>query len=246
MRFNRSEKASLTVEAALVLPMFMTALLALVSYILMQLTCQRIQASLLNTAEHLAAVCATGGCISVPEARDELASNLSSEDFRLIENGYEGLNMTGSLLDDPEYIVLRVNCRLVPLTGSFGIIGIPFERSCLAHIWCGYENGFFPDGEYVYVTDGSEVYHCDRECSHIRLTVTEASYSDIPSLRNSDGRRYKPCEFCHGRSSDKTVYITPEGDRYHGSLTCSGLKRTVRAIRIEEIGDRRPCSRCGR
>ena len=42
MTFRTSRKASLTIEAALVLPMFMTGLLALVSVLLMWLTAQRI------------------------------------------------------------------------------------------------------------------------------------------------------------------------------------------------------------
>ena len=246
MTVRTSEKASLTIEAALVLPMFMTGLLAIVSVLLMRLTAQRIQTSLLNTAEHMAVLCAEGKTISLPEIRDELADSLSDEDFLLIENGKNGIDLSGSVTDDPEYIYISVSCRLIPLTGSFGHIGVPFSRKCLAHVWCGYENGFFPDGEYVYITDDSEVYHCDRECSHIRLTVTATTYDELPSLRNNDGSRYRPCEFCHGCPSDGTVYVTPEGTRYHNSIICSGLKRTVRAIRIEEIGGRRPCSRCGR
>lgn len=246
MTFRTSRKASLTIEAALVLPMFMTGLLALVSVLLMWLTAQRIQASLLNTAEHLAVLCADDKTISLPEVRDELADSLSDEDYLFIENGNEGIDVSGSMIDDPEYIYISVSCRLIPLTGSFGIIGVPFRRNCLAHIWCGYENGFFPDGEYVYITDDSEVYHRDRECSHLRLTVNTATYDELPALRNNDGSRYRPCEFCKSYPSDGTIYVTPEGTKYHKSLTCSGLKRTVRAIRITETGDRRPCSRCGR
>ena len=246
MTVRTSKKASLTIEAALVLPVFLTGLLALVSLLLMWLTAQRVQASLLNTAEHLAVLCADGNNISLPEVRDELADSLSDEDYLFIENGYDGIDVSGSMIDDPEYIYISVRCRLVPLTGSLGIIGVPFRRNCLAHIWCGYENGFFPDGEYVYITDDSEVYHRDRECSHIRLTVNTATYDELPNLRNNDGSRYKPCEFCKDHPPDGTIYVTPEGTKYHKSLTCSGLKRTVRAIRITETGDRRPCSRCGR
>lgn len=41
------------------------------------------------------------------------------------------------------------------------------------------------------------------------------------------------------------LYITNQGDCYHKDLGCSGIKRTVRMIRLSEVGTRRPCSRCG-
>ena len=246
MIFRIRRSASLTVEAALILPTYMCALLALVSFLMMYAVGLRIQASAAYTAEELSVLCADGRNISESEVKSMITSGLSAEDERLIENGFEGISLEGSFLDDPDYIELCISCNLIPLTGHFGVIKIPFYRRFIAHVWNGYEKGFFPDGEYIYVTDGSEVYHRDRECSHIRLTVRKVNGSDIASLRNNDGRRYRRCEICRGRITDGILYITPEGDRYHRSITCSGLKRTVRAIRIENVGDRRPCSRCGR
>lgn len=212
----------------------------------MGVTGQRIQASLLDTARKLAMEKREGVCPSLPEVSEELAGSLRREDLRFIKDGKEGLDMSGSVLDDPEYIELCVRCRLVPLTNSFNDLGADYERRCLAHIWVGYENGFFPDEEYVYITDDSEIYHRDRECSHIRLTVIETDANELGSRRNSSGARYRPCGICHSRPGDGKLYITPEGDRYHNSITCSGLKRTVRAVKLSEVGDRRPCSRCGR
>ncbi len=225
----------------------MVSLFTLVSVLPMNLAGMRIQASLLTAAEELAVSCADGHNISISTVRDELIGNAAREDEKYIEGGMEAVDMSGSCLDDPEYIELCLECNLVPLMGErFGLLGVPYKRRCVSHIWCGYENGFFQDEDYVYITKDSEVYHLDRDCSHLKLTVREVSPDGISTLRNNSGGKYRPCEICHGSLSDGKLYITPEGDRYHGSITCSGLKRTVRAIPVSETGDRRPCSRCGR
>ena len=242
----RSRKGSLTIEAAAVLPLFITGLLTLVSVLFINNVCQRIQASLLNTARELAIVCADGHCEALSSVREDFIRNLPREDMIFIKNGRDGIDMSGSFLDDPEYIELSVSCELVPLTDMFGILSVHFDRKCLAHVWVGYENGFFPDEEYVYITDDGEVYHMDRNCRHLRLTVKEVSPDTIDSCRNNSGSRYKACEICHGSLSSAVLYITPEGDRYHGSIACSGLKRSVRAVKKSMTGGRRPCKTCGR
>ncbi len=246
MRIYQSRKGSLTVEAALVLPVFMTGLLTFVSALLMQLTAMRIQAALLNKAKELIVVCSKHETGSVSSVRDDILSDLASEDIKLIDGKSSGMDMSQSDLTDPDYIRLELSCDLIPLTGSVPIAGMTFSRKCLAHAWTGYDRDYFADEEYVYITNDSEVYHCDRNCSHIMLTINRTSYDSIGSLRNDNGAKYKPCEHCHPKRSDAVLYITPDGDRYHNSIKCTGLKRTVRSIRKSEAGDRRPCSRCGR
>ncbi len=243
---QKSEKGSLTVEAAVVLPLFIMGLLTLVSVLLIDLAGMRMQAFLLIKSEELAVSLADGRNVSSLMVRDELIKEFATEDIRLIDGGPEGLDMSASFLNDPEYIELCMNCDLVPLGNYFGAFKIPYRRRCISHVWCGYDRGFFQDEEYVYVTDGSEVYHLDRDCSHLRLTVIDTDSATVGTLRNSGGAKYKPCEICHSSLSDVKLYVTPEGNRYHNSITCSGLKRTVRAIRKSEIKGRRPCSRCGR
>ena len=245
MRNKRSSKGSLTIEAALILPAFMMALLTLSSALLMYLCAMRLQTSLITTAGNIAVNLPEGETYTEGSVRNAIAEGIDDEDARFIEGGRDGIELSVHGLDDGEYITLTLKCRLVPLAAQ-GLLGVPFERHCVTHCRCGYENGFFPDDEYVYITEDSSVYHRNRNCSHIMLSIRQTTAKEVTSLRNSSGARYKPCESCHSRLSDGRLYITNEGDRYHNSINCSGLKRTVRAVRLSEVGDRRPCSRCGR
>ena len=241
---RRKKRGSLTVEAALVLPAFMITLLTLASVLLMYLTAMRMQALLFTTASDMAMHIPLGESYTVSSVRDGFTKSLTDEDVRFIDGGRDGIEVSGQV-DDPEYIRLFVACDLVPLAGT-GFFSIPFERSCIVHCMCGYENGFFPEETIVYITEDSRVYHRNRNCSHIMLSIRETTSGEVTSLRNNSGGKYKPCESCHSSLSDERLYITTDGDRYHNSITCSGLKRTVRAVRLSEVGDRRPCSRCGR
>lgn len=41
------------------------------------------------------------------------------------------------------------------------------------------------------------------------------------------------------------VYVTDYGTCYHSDLACSGLKRTIYLILLEETGGKRACGKCG-
>ena len=200
------KRGSLTIEAAVILPVFVLGLLAIVSIISMKREAMDIQEEMF--------------C----EAMDTAVDEASGAEYRKID----------------------VRRELFPLTRAFGPLSVSVERKCLVHVWNGYGRGFFPDDETVYVTEGSEVFHRDRNCSHLKLSVREVPGSEVPALRNKSGSRYRPCGICHSSLSDGKLYITTDGDRYHNSITCSGLKRCVRAIKKSEAGSRRPCKRCGR
>ena len=73
--------------------------------------------------------------------------------------------------------------------------------------------------------------------------VLNVGKEELTALRNASGGRYSPCEKCGGDGSG-IVYITNEGDRYHNTIECSGLKRSVRCVPLSEAGGRAPCSRC--
>lgn len=99
--------------------------------------------------------------------------------------------------------------------------------------------------DIVYVTETGTVYHRNRNCTHIMLSIESCNYTSIQSQRNRSGARYKPCERCVKGETDEIVYITKDGTRYHSRLDCSGLKRTVREVPLEEVNGLSLCKKCG-
>ncbi|MDR0220286.1 MAG: pilus assembly protein [Lachnospiraceae bacterium] len=118
------------------------------------------------------------------------------------------------------------------------------------YAWIGYEVGEGAgagekDVEYVYIAETGTVYHVTMNCTHLALSITSVSRGEIPALRNKDGAKYYPCERCADDGS-AVLFITETGNRYHGDINCSGLKRTVTKIAKEEAINQgyRGCSRC--
>ncbi len=101
----------------------------------------------------------------------------------------------------------------------------------------------------VYVAETGQVYHIDRECTYLRLSISQVRGNDVENLRNDGGAKYKPCESCADHKipgSNAQVYITNYGNRYHTVRTCSRMKRTIHEIKLSEAGKLPSCSKCGK
>ena len=97
----------------------------------------------------------------------------------------------------------------------------------------------------VYVTEYESVYHTTSRCSHLSLSIRQVAFSGVGSQRNNGGGRYQPCEKCVGKGGiSEFVYITDQGECYHNSLECSGLKRRVRLEELSSLEGLDCCSRC--
>lgn len=139
-----------------------------------------------------------------------------------------------------------------PLISLFGIPNLALQSRFYAHAWVGYdlqaalpEHDKKPSETMAYITDTGTVYHRSRGCSYLNPSVRTVSMGEMAALRNSGGGKYYPCEICSSHLAG-TVLITRDGNRYHSSAACSGLKRTVREVPLESVEGRMPpCSRCG-
>lgn len=100
--------------------------------------------------------------------------------------------------------------------------------------------------EMVLVTASGGVCHLDENCSYLKLSISSVSGSTVSSLRNENGEKYHACEICsRNQQPSGTVYITRDGNRYHNQPDCSGLKRTVRLVCRSDVPEMSFCSRCG-
>lgn len=160
--------------------------------------------------------------------------------------GTDGLQFVESNIwetDDEFEIVLTY--AVSPFSSVAGYRSFRMSNHYYGHIWNGY--GLSLQGEeeeYVYITQHGTVYHLNRDCTHLSLSVRETSKQEALHSRNNQGERYGSCEKCCQEEQQETVFITETGECYHNNRNCSGLKRIVICIPISEAENYGRCSRC--
>ncbi len=248
---SASQKGSLTLEAACVLPFFCFGMLA-ICYFFIAVTAAG------NVAEGL---CEAGKKMAVYASQKEESDSVGEAEniFSLIYVRGEiekkagsylsGLHVNhSSILEEEEMINLAAEYEIKIRVPFFLRKQLLFWQKASVRAWTGQkekegEENEDGEGTLVYVTVTGNVYHKDRECSHIRLSIQNVAKTQVAELRNKDGGKYYPCESCGGTGNH--VYITETGNRYHSSLTCSGLKRGVIAIPMSQVSNWSACLRCG-
>lgn len=204
----------MTVEAAIVLPLFLFAMINLLSLILM--------------------------------FRD-----YSAQEGRLHQLGRE-LSLLAFGQEGGE-----ADIRLEKITQSRPIVPIAafpsalLVNGCVMHKWNGYDlregagGGGQTQEELVFITESGSAWHRDRACVYLNPSVRMLAKEQAENERNSSGQRYTACDVCGGNSA--IVYVTANGQRYHSTVTCSGLKRTINCVPLSEAvsSGRHACPRCG-
>lgn len=134
-----------------------------------------------------------------------------------------------------------------PVIAVIPLPNIVMNNQVRIHPWTGCssqeEGGEKEEMVYVALTGG--VYHRSGNCTHLKLSVKQTEGNKVTLLRNDYGGKYQPCERCVSQGAAGIVYVTNTGDRYHNQSTCSGLKRTVRLVKISQVAHMGACSRCG-
>ena len=277
--------AGMTVEAALVLPLFLFCIfniLFLLDVIRLQ---SRVTAALQQTGDQICEYAwyreyaapgtggesgaeAAGSGIDVPDAAGDILSlafvsgsmrNFLGSDYMnstCLRGGSGGISCLRShILEDNDIVEIHADYLTRPFIPI--LCGPDFTISSVyyGHAWTGYEigsgtggeteNGEATQNDRVIVAENGVVYHTDPNCVYLNPRAQEVDASDLDHLRSNDGSIYYPCEYCHPSKSG-SVYITPDGNRYHSSRSCSRLTRTTHEETAEEASSHlRPCPKCG-
>ena len=247
-------RASITLEMVVIMPLFicfMVFFLFLFRVLEVQVCMEK---ALLFTSRTLAAACYTES-EQEREAETELLAKAcltfaagleeSGCPTGLIGGGGLGVALLSSEFAGDD-IVLRASYEMELPVRLLGFYSYRFQQCARSRKWIGdiTLKGGTEDELWVYITPRGSVYHLTRTCSYLDLSIRAVGKASVGGLRNVSGGIYKVCESC-GKGAGGTVFVTDYGDRYHSSLSCGGLKRTVYMVKISEAGGRNVCSKCG-
>ncbi len=263
---SRKLGASVTVEAAFALPLFLFFMIQVMSAMNMIGIQSRFAAALHQTGNQLAfAGYACGkaedmlpgeiplAALSQGYAAGQVIHSVGREylDDSCVKNGAAGVSFRGTnIMRGNDIIEIRLFYRVEPIFPITGFQGFQMSQCYYGRAWTGYdvEGGggtVTEEDPMVYVTETGTVYHTNRNCTYLNPSVQAVSADAIGGYRNQSGGKYGACERC-GRSSPKgIVYITGQGNSYHCIISCPGLKRTIYTIPLSQTGGRGKCSKCG-
>ncbi len=266
-----SLSASLTVEAALVLTLFIFTVILMAMPMEMLDTHRRIQMTLESLSREMsqdAWLLTAKGHGRGQDAGGEADPEEEGGSFFLAflngaAEGYliyriseqagdkiEHLDVSGTRISqDGLTIDLRASYRAKLPFGFPGLRSVPFSARSLRRGWIGKKGGG-PEGPggteeiMVYVGKDSTRYHRSPSCHYISNKLRVIGAGRAGAEQNGSGRTYQPCAVCGGEPSE-VYYVLPEGERYHSRPDCSSLSYYVRMVPLSEAEYLGPCSYCG-
>lgn len=107
------------------------------------------------------------------------------------------------------------------------------------------EDGKDANESYVYVGNGMGRYHRKRDCHYISNTYEAISVEEAKERRTSDRHRLNPCGRCRpDLEGGGIVYVTVEGEHYHSTTSCRAMQAYVREVPLSEVVHLGACSYC--
>lgn len=242
-------KASMTLEAALVLPVFLFAVLSLISIFDIMKIKSCMDVAVAEAGNEIALECYGGyvGDLVKPlyisyKIQTFLDENLSKEDAEKISKYIFVTDV--SFLEEENILKFRVDYKVTPDFGMLGLKPIKLHTTYYGHNWLGYTSQKSTE-TMVFISGIATVYHTHKDCTYLNIKVSEISYASIESYRNDSGHIYQTCNFCDELESTGTVYITAEGKNYHNVENCIGLTRSIYTVPLSTVSYKKICSRCG-
>lgn len=259
MKFKIKLKASITVETSLILPLFIFAIIVIIYFFKILILQEIIQQGLSQTGKYLS------NYIYILQEENIDTNNILDKIFiknkfkqfvnkdyienSYIDNGLNGISFNNSKITENNNIIdiIATYKMKIPV---FNIQVIKFLQRQRIYAFVG--NRFNNDNKnnnevdkIVYITETGTVYHTNKNCTHLNLSIKDTKLENIGNIRNNAGGKYKACEKCVDDNKQVIyVYITLEGNKYHYDIKCSGLKRIIKEVPISKLKNKSLCKRC--
>lgn len=251
-KINRKLPAAATVEACLVVPLYLYAVLTLI-YILqfINVRCD-IDKAVYSALKYQTGIARLSGAVTDASVYGTLLYNLGYDyaSSHHIIGGNAGIIVLADMSDDSSILNVDITYHIKNPFDIFGIGILKQTHQYTVETWLGEDKSkTWKDGneasEKVYITENSDVFHRKRQCSSLSVTIMEISIDKVNSARNENGGKYHECSSCKKNGAyGNIVYITPFGNEYHARDNCFALKRTVLQVPIDSVKDRRACLLC--
>ena len=243
MKIRRKRKASYSIEASVVMPIYACLMVALLLFFRIISVLWTVEVAMHEVAEE-----AAYSGVDIDEyllgAGVSAKVGLHPGALRFVRHGVLGLDYSDSEVTKTD-IDLMVHYRVQVPVGLLGPIEFSVTQEAKHRRWVGYDpfEGSVDTEQYVYVAKYGEDYHSCIDCPYLAPSIHAVAGNEVANKRNADGSRYRACRYCHP-TKKQVVLITDYGECYHSSRSCGALKRTISRISIHEVGGLRPCPKC--
>lgn len=252
------EEASLTIEAALAFPIFLFALLFVISLFDMLDTHRKIQIiadditrkfSKYAYAIEYADSDKKGDILKIGSIHTYAMYRLHHEmDMRKLKYA----NTLGTeYMKDGDMICVKYSYIYKPYYNIFGYFGMYQEVMSRRRAFVGVDTrrenitDAKEDDITVYIGKTSKRYHLSPTCHYLSNQLRAVDIAYIHSERNQHGARYAACDRC-GKGAGNAVYIMPSGTAYHKDAACTAIIAYVSKVRLSEVRHMGACSYCGK
>ena len=171
---------------------------------------------------------------------------------KISEQWVRDLSFYGTQITEDEMLQIIMKYEMPLPFSLFGQDSVDVETVCSRRLWTGAdgergkkkaETGE-QDERMVYIGKSSTRYHLQSTCHYLFHNLTQIHSDDLVSIRNQDGKKYKPCSACKSSENAGPYYVLPYGTSYHSREDCRSLSAYVQEVPLRQVEYLGPCSYC--
>lgn len=258
-------KASLTIETALVLPVFLSAFLSLIYFINIMGIHTSFQIRLEETARQINSFAYIGEDSGMRISNSDFLSSEIIRNLFLsdnikdlcntahIEHGEKGIDFSHSRIDLSAQIIdiiITYNINIPFIPGNQ--IYIPFVQRCRFKLFNGNSDteNKADSSTIVYVTAHGTVYHTNKYCTYLIKYADIQNKDNLSEYEKITGRKFTLCSACSKIPQPDNhciIYISKTGSVYHYTRDCYYLTSHIFESNLKDVQEKlNLCSRCSK